>query len=70
MLNKYEEAVCSYKKALQINDRSPECHFNLASAYNDLKEFKNAIQHYNKAIELDEENVDAYVCIGNIYEQL
>jgi Tfp pilus assembly protein PilF len=28
------------------------------------------LQHYHTAIELDEENVDAYVCIGNIYEIL
>ena len=26
--------------------------------------------HYNRAIELDEENIDAYVCKGSIFEQL
>ena len=70
MVNKYEEAVISYQRALQINDKSPECHFNLASAYNDLKDFKRALHHYQKAVELDEENVDAYICMGSIYEQL
>jgi len=40
MMNKYEEAVVSYQKALKINEKSPECHFNLASAFNDLKNYK------------------------------
>jgi len=40
----------------------------LASAYNDLKEFQFALHHYHRAIELDEDNVDAYICMGNIYE--
>ena len=69
MMNKYEEAIVSYQKALQINDSSPECHLNLASAYNDLKDLQYALHHYERAIELDEDNVDAYICIGNILEQ-
>ena len=42
----------------------------MASAYNDLKDYKRALNHYQRAVELDEENVDAYVQMGNIYEQL
>lgn len=68
MINKYEEAVSSYQRALQINDSSPECHFNLASAYNDLKDLKRALHHYQRAVELDGDNVDAYICMGNIFE--
>lgn len=40
MLNKFEESVRAYLKALSINNKSPECHFNLASAYNDLGQYK------------------------------
>lgn len=36
MLNRFEDAIKVYVKALEINDESPECHFNLASAYNDV----------------------------------
>lgn len=46
MLNKFEESVRAYLKALSINNTSPECHFNLASAYNDLGQYKQAIKHY------------------------
>ena len=46
MLNKFEESVTAYLRALEINNKSPECHFNLASAYNDLGDFKSAAKHY------------------------
>lgn len=46
MQNRYEDAVVAYQKALKINDKSPECHFNLASAFNDLKDYKQALGHY------------------------
>jgi len=46
MLNFFDESVKYYNKALEINNDSPECHFNLASAYNDLQQYKYAIKHY------------------------
>jgi len=36
MVNRFEEAIKVYLKALEINESSAECHFNLASAYNDI----------------------------------
>ena len=57
-------------RALEINNKSPECHFNLASAYNDLGDFKSAAKHYQKSIEIDDGNLDAYLCLGGVYEQL
>jgi len=62
--------VKAYLHALEINGKSPECHFNLASAYNDLADYKGAIKHYIKSIELDDKNMDAYICLGSVYEQL
>ena len=63
-------SVKAYLSALEINNKSPECHFNLASAYNDLADYKNAIKHYIKSIELDDTNLDAYLCLGSVYEQV
>jgi tetratricopeptide (TPR) repeat protein len=68
MVNRFEEAVKVYLKALDINEKSAECHFNLASAYNDLGEHARAVHHYNRSIELDEGNVDAYVCLAGVLE--
>ena len=70
MLNRFHESVNAYLHALEINNKSPECHFNLASAYNDLQDHKGAIKHYIKSIELDDKNLDAYLCLGSVYEQL
>jgi tetratricopeptide (TPR) repeat protein len=70
MQNKFEESVQSYLRALEINNKSPECHFNLASAYNDLGDYKQAAKHYQKSIELEEGNVDAYLCLGQVMEQM
>ena len=50
MLNKFEDSVDAYLKALAINNESPECHFNLASAYNDLGQFEKAVKYYKLAI--------------------
>ena len=47
----------------------PECHFNLAQAYNDLADFDNAQKHYMKALELDSGNTKAYLQLGSIYEK-
>ena len=70
MLNRFEDSVKSYHKALEINNESPECHFNLASAYNDLGKYSHAIRHYQEAIALDNTNVDAHMCLAGVYEQI
>ena len=40
----------------------------MASAYNDLHDYPNAVKHYIKSIELDDQNMDAYLCLGTVYE--
>jgi tetratricopeptide (TPR) repeat protein len=36
MINQFNEAIRVYMRALDINEASAECHFNLASAFNDI----------------------------------
>ena len=66
--NKFQESIKAYLHALTL-DKVPECHFNLAQAYNDLCDYESASKHYMKAIELDEGNTKAYLQLGSIYEQ-
>jgi len=40
---------------------------NLGNAYYGLKDYKNAIKYYEKAIEIDPEHRSAYRNIGNAY---
>jgi tetratricopeptide (TPR) repeat protein len=70
MINCFEEAVGVYIKALEINEKSAECHFNLASAYNDLLDYQRAVVHYIRSIELDEGNVEALICLGGVFESM
>lgn len=70
MINRFEDAIRVYVKALEINEKSAECHFNLASAYNDLGDHQRAIAHYLRSLELDESNIDAYVCMGGVLENM
>jgi len=70
MINRFEEAIRVYVKALEINEKSAECHFNLASAYNDLGDHQRALAHYMRSLELDEGNIDAYICLGGVLENM
>lgn len=68
MLNHHSDAIKVYLTALALNPNLAECHFNLASAYNDSNDIKSAILHYKQSLELDPNNMDAYHCLGAIYE--
>ena len=41
-----DQAIHSYKIAIELNKNSAESHFNLASAYNDNGNEKEAIESY------------------------
>jgi TPR repeat len=40
MLNRHTDAIKVYNTALGLNPGLAECHFNLASAYNDSNDIK------------------------------
>ena len=65
MLEKYEESVDAYTRALAINE-STLCHYNIAVAYSDMEQLDKAAEHYQKAIDMDEANVEAYMSLGDI----
>ena len=49
MKNSFGEVISAYKEALKLNPESAECHFNIASAYNDMKELENLCLTTKKA---------------------
>lgn len=69
MLEKFEESVDAYNKALAINE-STLCHYNVAVAYSDLEQLDKAAEHFQKAINMDEANVEAYMSLGDILLKL
>lgn len=70
MMENFEESVKCYQQALEINHKSPECHFNLASAYNDLGQSEKAVEHFKHCVTLDEANLDAFLMMANNLESV
>ena len=58
-LEKYEEAIICYEKALECDPRLKESHYNKGRALSFLGRFPEAIESYEKAIELDENYEEA-----------
>lgn len=65
-----EEAVFSWKKALEKNPEDKYIYGFLGAAYYNLKEYRSAIENLNKAIELNPENSEAYYNRGGTYLKL
>ena len=51
----------------QLNPGSPEAHYNLARAYERVKDYVNAIAEYKKAIDLNPRFVEAYNNLGILF---
>jgi tetratricopeptide (TPR) repeat protein len=64
---KYQEASIEFRNALQIDDRLGAAHWGLAQAFEGLERYTEAVQEIVRAIELDPNNLDARVRMGNYY---
>ncbi len=51
-LEKYDEAIRDYSKAIEINPRSAVAYSNRAGTYDYLKQYDKAYADYTKAIEV------------------
>lgn len=70
MIEEYAKAISTYQKALKLNPESAECHFNIASAYNDQKDKEMALKHYKESLYRDEGNVETMCCVAQTLEAL
>lgn len=50
--NKYDQAIESYTKALNLKPNFEYAHFNLASVYRRMGAFNKALEHYDKTVQL------------------
>ncbi len=64
---KYPEAALEYRSALQIDDRLAAAHWGLAQAYEKQDNFISAVNELRRTVELDPNNLDAAVRLGNYY---
>mgnify|MGYP001221672531 CR=1 FL=1 len=64
--NLLEEAKEAYQKAVEVDPERPQRFASLSQVYRALGQFQNAIIALNKAIELDQENMDFLFLLGEI----
>ena len=64
---KYQEASLEYRGALQIDGNMAAAHWGLAQAFEGLQRYPEMIDSLRKAIDLDKNNLDARIKLGNYY---
>ena len=69
-LKKYEKAVNSYKREIQIQFNNSIAHNNLGFVFNQLGKYQNAIDSFKEAIKIEPRFSAAYYNLGNTYKIL
>lgn len=67
-LGMYEQAIVSGKAAVALLPKDLDAHFNLALAYGDSKDFKNAISFYRKALKINPQHGQSWNNLGAAFE--
>ncbi len=64
---KFQEASLEFRNAIQIDEKLASAHWGLARSYEGLQRFQEAFEELRKTTELDKDNLDARVKLGNYY---
>lgn len=67
---KYDEALKSYNKAIEINPKNDWAWYSKGSALSKLKRFVEAVESFNKAIEINPESDFYRITLGDTLEDL
>ncbi len=67
---KFQEASIEFRNAIQIDDKFAPAHWGLARAYEGLQRPQEAFEELRRAVELDPNNLDAKVRLGNYDVQI
>ncbi len=66
-LDRYEEAIGYYKETFNYEVPEPITHYYIGESYEHLNDIKNAMHHFNKALELNENLADAWAGLGRLF---
>ena len=69
MLGQYDNSINSYQMALKRKPDSAECYYNLASAYNDKGDKKQAAHYFRTSLRFDDQNPETYYELGLIFSK-
>jgi tetratricopeptide (TPR) repeat protein/SAM-dependent methyltransferase len=65
-----QAAIDAIGRAIAINDRIPDCHYNMAFALQALGRLNEAVGHYQQATRLKPDYVEAHTNLGNVLKEL
>ncbi len=63
---KYDSAVIQFKKALQVDPKYAEAHYQLGNADMSLQRYPESYQEFGQAIEFDPNHFKARIALGNL----
>ena len=66
-LDRNEEAIEAYRKAISLDEKQSDYHTNLGSALLTEERFDEAMKHLDKAVNYDKQNARAYYYRGNAH---
>ncbi|MDD5070080.1 MAG: tetratricopeptide repeat protein [Candidatus Omnitrophica bacterium] len=66
-IGQLDQAIDSYKKALEINPRRADVYFHLACIYYDQKKYSQAIELFEDALRIKPDYSAAYLKLGQLY---
>lgn len=69
-LERFEDAVASYNKALQLKPDFSEAHNNLGNALKSLGRYEEAIACYNNALQIKPDDTEVHNNLGTTFIQL
>ena len=69
-LERFEEAVASYDKALSVRPDNADCHAGRGLALHALRRFEGALASYDRALAIDPDNGDGWFSRGNALHEL
>jgi tetratricopeptide (TPR) repeat protein len=64
---KFQEAALEFRSALQIDEQLADAHWGLAQVYEGLQRYQEAFEEMKTTAELDQNNLDVRVKLGNYY---
>ena len=66
-LNRLDEAITQYLRAIELNPNNKKAYNNLGSAYYSMGKIREAIESYEKLVSIDPHFAEAYYNLGIIY---
>jgi tetratricopeptide (TPR) repeat protein len=69
-LRRLEEAIASYQRALEIDPKKVEAHYNMGNTLDDMGRLEDAIASYSRALEIDPTDAATHNNMGNSLRKL